>query len=131
MSLAYELPEKALVGLVRALLATSVLQTVVDASVSFDDVFQSVFVPSGAAAVGRLQRARGDATWFRHRDAFDARKSIEAAGELLAYLLETCGSLSEAIGAYNTGRCRSNAFSRAVLRLAAAIRFVTETEPRS
>lgn len=87
---------------------------------------------SGAAAVRRILRARGEAPWFRHVDAFDPAKSIHAAAELLAWGLETCGSLVEAIGAYNSGTCTESRFARAVLRLAAFIRFVTETEePRS
>ena len=87
---------------------------------------------SGAAAVGRIQRARGETTWFTYARALDPVASIQAAATLLAYGLETCSSLVEAIGLYNTGHCRPNAFSRAVLRLAAAIRFVMELEePRS
>jgi len=90
-------------------------------------------VPSGAAAVGRIQRARGETPWFTYARTLDPVASIHAAAELLAFGLELCGGLAEAIRMYNTGRCgKPNAFSRAVLRLAAAIRFVTEIEePRT
>ena len=93
----------------------------------------SQFVPSGAAAVGRMQRARGATDWFTYAKTLDPVASIHAAAELLAFGLELCGGLAEAIRMYNTGKCgRPNAFSRAVTRLAAAIRFVTEIEePRS
>lgn len=91
------------------------------------------FVPSGAAAVGRIQRDRGEpAPWFRYADAWDPAESIAAAAELLAFGLELCGGLAEALRLYNTGRCgKPSAFSRTVLRLAAALRFVFELEPTS
>ena len=89
------------------------------------------FVPSGAAAVGRIQRARGAARWFRYRDAFDASASIVAAAELLAYGLEVCGSLVAAVGQYNSGRCVESRFARAVLRLADAIRALADKETRT
>jgi hypothetical protein len=91
------------------------------------------FVPSGAAAVGRIQRARGETPWFTYARTLDPVASIHAAADLLAFGLELCGGLAEAIRMYNTGKCgKPNAFSRAVMRLAAAIRFVTEIEePRT
>jgi hypothetical protein len=89
------------------------------------------FVPSGAAAVGRIQRAKGEpAPWFSYARTLDPVASIHAAAELLAYSLELCGGLAEAITAYNTGHCgRPNAFARAVLRLASAIRLIAGEEP--
>lgn len=86
---------------------------------------------SGSAAVRRILKARGEAPWFKHADAFDPIKSIRAAAIFLAYGLEKCGSLVEAIGAYNSGRCRQSSFARAVLRLADAIRAVAGEEPRT
>lgn len=86
------------------------------------------FTPSGAAAVGRIQRARGEASWFTYAKTLDPVESIRAAAELVAFSLELSGSLTEAIGAYNTGRLVSNRFSRAVLRLAAALRSMTGEE---
>jgi hypothetical protein len=90
------------------------------------------FVPSGAAAVGRIQRDRGEpAPWFTYAKTLDPVASIRAAAELLAYGLETCGSLVRAIGMYNSGHCTDSRFARAVLRLAEAIRFVAGEEPRT
>jgi hypothetical protein len=88
--------------------------------------------PGGAVAVRRILRTRGETPWFKHSDAWDARKSINAAAELLAYGLEVCGGLAEAIRLYNTRSCgKPNAFARGVLRLAAAIRALTGEEPTS
>ena len=87
------------------------------------------FVPSGAAAVGRIQRERGVSRWFTYARAADPIASIYAAAEFVAFLLDLCGGLSEAIGGYNSGRCGSNAFSRSVLRLADWLR--AAEEPRT
>ena len=88
---------------------------------------------SGAAAVGRIQRARGEAPWFTYAKALDPVASIQAAADLLAWSLELCGGLAEAVTLYNRGGAcgRPNAFSRAVLRLAGAIRMLAGEEPRS
>jgi hypothetical protein len=90
------------------------------------------FTPSGAAAVGRLQKRRGIKDWFTYAKTLDPVASIHAAAEFLAFLLELCGGMAEAIRAYNTGSCgKPNAFSRSVMRLAAFLRFATEMEPTS
>ena len=90
------------------------------------------FTPGGAAAVRRILKARGETPWFKHADAWDPVKSIHAAAELVAWGLEVCGGLAEAIVAYNRGRCgKPNAFSRAVLGLAALLRFTFGAEPTS
>ena len=88
---------------------------------------------SGAAAVGRIQRARGEKPWVTYAKTLDPVASIHAAAELLAWSLEVCGSLAEAITVYNRGgRCgKPNAFSRGVLRLAAELRALTGEEPTS
>ncbi len=89
-------------------------------------------VPSGAAAVGRIQRAKGEpAPWFTYARTLDPVASIHAAAELLAFGLTVCGSLVAAVGQYNSGRCRQSSFARAVLRLADAIRVLSGEEPRT
>lgn len=65
------------------------------------------FVPSGAAAVGRLQRARGVARPFTYRDALDPRLAIPAAAEMLAYLYDVCGGVWCALAGYNSGSVRA------------------------
>lgn len=91
------------------------------------------FTPSGAAAVGRIQKQRGDkAPRFSYAATFDPVASIRAAAELVALGLELCGGLAEALRLYNSGSCgKPSAFSRAVLRLAEAIRRVAGEEPRT
>lgn len=90
----------------------------------------SQFVPSGAAAVGRLQRKRGLRDVFTYAKALDPREAIPAAAELLAYLMDVCGGLHEALVAYNRGSCgRPNAFSRSVLRIANALRVAAALPP--
>ena len=88
---------------------------------------------SGAAAVGRIQRASGVTPWFTYARTLDPIASIHAAATLLVHGLELCGGLAEAVTLYNRGgRCgKPNAFSRAVLRLAAALRWAAGEEPRS
>jgi len=69
----------------------------------------SQFVPSGAAAVGNLQRRRGVKRPFRYVDALDPVKSIHAAAELLNHLVDYCrvtnDNLAVLLSAYNTGKC--------------------------
>lgn len=91
------------------------------------------FVPSGAAAVGRIQRARGDAApWFTYAQAFQAVPSIKAAADYLEHALLRCGSLLAAVGMYGSGRCAgAHTFARGVLRLAAELRALTGEEPRT
>jgi soluble lytic murein transglycosylase-like protein len=91
------------------------------------------FVPSGAAAVGRIQRAKGEpAPWFSYSQAFQAVPSIRAAAELLAYALDVCGSLVAAVGMYGSGKCSgAPSFARRVLRLADALRALSGEEPRT
>lgn len=75
------------------------------------------FVRSGAAAVGRLQKARGLTNIFNYNKAFDPVQAIPASCELINYLIHRCKSLPEAIGAYNTGYCTVNTFARSVIKL--------------
>jgi len=90
------------------------------------------FVPSGAAAVGRIQRARGQTPWFTYARTLDPVASIHAAAELLAYALDVCGSLLAAVGLYGSGKCGgAPSFARRVLRLADALRMMANAETRS
>jgi hypothetical protein len=69
----------------------------------------SQFTPSGAAAVGRLQRARGLSSVFSYAKTLDPVASIHAAAEFLAYLRDACSLLGDGVAfmlaGYNTGRC--------------------------
>lgn len=93
------------------------------------------FTPSGAAAVGRLQRARG----VPRREAFsyamvlDPRVAIPAAAELLAYLRDVCGGLWCALAGYNTGNVRAvvTGFVRAVERHSNRFRTLAGLPPDS
>ena len=83
---------------------------------------------SGAAAVGRIQQDKGDPKpWFSYARTLDPVASIRAAADLLAFGLELCGGLAEAIRMYNTGRCGPpSTFARRVLRLADWLRAAEE-----
>lgn len=90
------------------------------------------FTPGGAAAVGRLQRARGQTPWFTYAQALEAAPSIRAAADYLEHALIRCGSLLAAVGMYGSGKCRgASDFARGVLRLAAELRALTNEEPRT
>jgi len=69
------------------------------------------FTPSGAAAVGRLQRARGLKGVFSYARTLDPIASIHAAAEFLDYLRDACTVLGDGVAlmlaGYNTGSCRT------------------------
>jgi hypothetical protein len=86
----------------------------------------------GRRAVERLRRARGARDWrYTREDAFDPINAIWATAELLGWLVDYCGSLPRAIGAYATGKCSKGAnYARRILRLADALR-AQAGEPRT
>jgi len=85
----------------------------------------------GRKAVERIRRARGERNWrYTRADAFDAVRAIWATAELLAYLIDYCGSLPRALGAYATGSCRKGmTYARRILRYAEWLR--QASEPRT
>jgi soluble lytic murein transglycosylase-like protein len=88
------------------------------------------FTAGGRRAVERLRRARGAQSWrFTLADAMDPVVAIYAAAELLAGLVDHCGSLVRALGAYATGQCsRGAAYARRILRYAEWLRLAEEPQ---
>jgi hypothetical protein len=85
----------------------------------------------GRRTVERIRKARGEQHWrYTRADAFDPVLAIWATAELLAYLIDRCGSTLRALGAYASGRCeRGLSYARRVLRYAEWLR--AAEEPRS
>jgi soluble lytic murein transglycosylase-like protein len=85
----------------------------------------------GRRAVERIRRARGERNWrYTRADAFDPINAIWATAELLAALVDQCGSLPRALGAYATGQCgKGLSYARRVLRYADWLRW--REEPRT
>lgn len=78
----------------------------------------------GRRAVERIRRTKGERNWrYTRADAFDPVLAIWATAELLAHLVDHCGSLYRALGAYASGRCdRGLNYARRVLRYAEWLR---------
>jgi hypothetical protein len=93
------------------------------------------FVPSGAAAVGNLQRRRGVKSQFSYRKALDPVASIHAAAELLDYLNDVCRGVALGVevilAGYNTGSCRArvSGFVHGVIKQANRLRTMSGLPP--
>jgi hypothetical protein len=85
LRLSYVLPEKPLVALLKALLASSILQTV-DAAPTWDDVFASIFAATGAPNTDAAQAAAAAFTQSLERVLARASYLHSTAAELQAYL---------------------------------------------
>lgn len=87
------------------------------------------FVPSGRAAVSRIRRAKGQPWRFTANDALNPFFAISAAAELVAHLVDHCGSTLRGLGAYASGSCkRGLRQARRVIRYAEWLR---AEEPRT
>jgi hypothetical protein len=72
--------------------------------------------PRGVGRRVRFVQSEAYRRHCRHRAGACQREVLEAGGELVAKAIAHCGGVAEGLGAYNTGVCGENDYSRKVLR---------------